>query len=138
MRNGFFMCIVALLLCVGACNRLGGYQKFLYDVVGSSEIDLSNFDSIVVIPGSGCPGCISEAEKYCRQSLDRQDKVLFIFTNIVSVKGLHNKFSGLDIFHMEKVLIDTNNVYYNAECQGNIYPQRIILSEGTIKTVKEL
>lgn len=138
MRNSFFVCFIALLLCVGACNRLGGYQGFLYDAVVSSDIDLSKFDSIVVIPGSGCPGCISEAEKYCRQSLDRNDNVLFIFTNIVSIKGLRHKFSGLDIFNSEKVIVDTNNVYYSDECQGNIYPQKIILSDDTIKTVREL
>jgi hypothetical protein len=136
MKN-VFVILSLLAVLTTSCKHRSQYQSFLVDRINVSDINLSRYHSIVVIPGSGCPGCISEAENYCRQSLSRNDSILFIFTNIYSLKSLKNKLK-IDLFNNSRIILDTCDFYYVSDYYDSMYPQKIILSKSEIVDVKTL
>lgn len=128
-----------LVLFSVSCDNGSAYGRFLCRKLSESGLDLSGYSSVVVIPGSGCPGCISEAENYCQTSIMTGNKdVLFIFTDIYSIKTLKNKFKNVDLSRENSVLIDINNTYYDESCSGCIYPQRVFVEDGVPIKAKEL
>lgn len=81
--------------------------------------DAKNKSLIYVIPGAGCPGCISEAEKFAVEK-HNNDSFYFVFTRISSSKLFRLKFPELS--KANNVIIDTQNIYESPEEKFTKYP----------------
>lgn len=124
----FFLLVLPLLLL--ACS------KPAYTDMVSKEIEkhfsseqLSRYDRIVLIPNSGCTGCISQAEDYFAK-MHSDERTLFIFTNIFSKKNLAIRI-GKELLEQTNVWCDFDNSVYFSDYKECIYPCVIYLSEGT-------
>lgn len=98
-----------------------------------AQFSLANFDRLIsaahkghyhkflLIPGSGCEGCISNAENFVIDNAkDQMNETMIVFTNIVSKKLLRLRL-GKEIISQPNVLMDsTNTLHYTS-----IYPQLV-------------
>jgi len=76
----------------------------------------------VVLPNTGCEGCISSTEQMMKTFVTNKYPVKFILTNIVSVKVLRLKL-GDSIISNKNVFIDISNyVYQRFRNMRQIYP----------------
>ncbi|HTO14529.1 MAG TPA: hypothetical protein VLZ83_02110 [Edaphocola sp.] len=76
------------------------------------------YSHIIIIPGSGCSGCITVAEDFLKDNY-KNPECLFILTSINSLKIINHKI-GINVSQLPNVILDYDNVYsrYNMP----IYP----------------
>ena len=79
----FFLVVITIFLFLLSCKK--GNDEFplfkeaiLYDST-LTDLKLKKF---LIIPGSGCEGCISQAESYVIRMAKHQPEIGFIFTKI--------------------------------------------------------
>lgn len=84
---------------------------------------------MLVIPGEGCPGCISDAADFATQKIDSMKNVMVIFTRVLDRKLLKLKFPNRFLTH-ERVRIDTDNVLSQTNLLG-AYPVVFYLKDGS-------
>lgn len=127
--------IPLFVLCLLVVSCKPGFNEELIERI-ENDIDLSNYSLVVVTPGAGCPGCISQAEYFVAESKDRDD-YLFIFTNIQSHKLLRLKMKeqGMDIDHYVNVIIDADNRFFIPGFKESQYPHRMKVEDGHIVDV---
>ena len=94
------------------------------------------YDEIVIIPGAGCTGCISNAENYFKNNV-YNDRYMFIFTYFMSKKSLFMRL-GQDNLVRDNVLIDTSDLFYVPHNHDNIYPYIISVDDGQIVDIRLL
>lgn len=118
--------ILATLL---ACNFPTYEERVSQMLTIEFPIDtLRHYRYVVLIPGAGCNGCITEAENFfVTHACD--SSTLFIFTRVSSVKNLWIKM-GREKFSLPNVYIDKNSKFYFPEYDKCIYPCLIYLKEG--------
>ncbi|WP_339695947.1 hypothetical protein [uncultured Roseivirga sp.] len=92
--------------------------------------------ALVIIPNAGCTGCITTAEAFVLDNVDKSDNVKFIFTGTSSLKGLRLKL-GEDIYENERVYIDRENLFYSPDLIS-IYPLVVYLQNGLVTTIEEM
>lgn len=134
-----FHCIVFLLLVVfiASCSSASSYLITMTDRMDSFDFSLNNYEKVIIIPGTGCPGCISKAEDYFRHNY--QDKSsLFLFTNILSRKGLDFKMKGIALEDLPNVIIDDTNHFFIENELDNEFPMIINVKEGKMVKIKPL
>ncbi len=68
-----------------------------------------NYQWIVILPGTGCHGCIQDGEFFMKKNIGN-NKVLFILTKISSLKILQQKL-GLQIKDHSNIYIDKENIF---------------------------
>lgn len=113
------------------------YEKAIVSRVERNLGDcLAPYDEIVIIPGAGCTGCISNAERYFLKNVSNNKK-LFVFTYNISQKSLFMRL-GRENLIRENVIIDIDDRFYVSHHHDNIYPYIIIIDDGRIIAVKEL
>lgn len=77
-----------------------------------------HYDKFLIIPGSGCEGCISQAEQYVINNAKTEvEGTMIIFTNISSKKLLRLRL-GQEIMDQPNVLLDSINILHFV----SIYP----------------
>jgi hypothetical protein len=82
----------------------------------------SNSDTFyVLIPNSGCPGCITQAEYFVQKNVALDAPIKFVFTRIHSVKELKFKI-GEEVAQHTRVILDTNNRIKYPDPAKAIYP----------------
>lgn len=89
----------------------------------------------MLIPNSGCTGCISEAEYFFKEYKDN-DKILFIFTHVISKKDLRIRM-GKENLQRKNVLIDNDNQFYFEEFQESIYPIVAVIKDKKVIALKD-
>lgn len=131
----FCVCAVMLMFFAGCSNEgsgkelIDGINGFLTDHFDRCRLDSLNY--IIIIPNQGCAGCVNVAELFYRDFSERND-ILFIFSNIQSVKMLHHKIS----VNNANTIIDTANVYLNMFQQKEaIYPTAIVMKDGSASAI---
>ena len=140
LKNKLLITCASLLLlhagvsCMGKISYEKLMEKQLAEIFPPSF--LSNYRCIVLIPNSGCSGCVQEAEDYFLQHQNNKD-VLFIFTNFPSQKTLTIKL-GKDSLTQSNVWLDNDNSFYYPEYVESIYPCVIFLKEGVIDYLANL
>lgn len=107
-----------------------GYVNRLYNTTMEKVSNICEFSTIIVIPETGCSGCISEAGRFFKGNY-HNNKILFVFTNFYSEKALKLKF-GADLFGSENICIDSDNAFYIPESSNNIYPFVLQLHDGAL------
>ena len=94
-----------------------------------------SYQYIMLIPNSGCTGCISEAEYFFKEYKDN-DKILFIFTHVISKKDLRIRM-GKENLQRKNVLIDNDNQFYFEEFQESIYPIVAVIKDKKVIALKD-
>ena len=82
------------------------------------------------LPGLGCHGCNPEAEFFMNKHISNE-KILFVLTNIESLKILQQK-TGVEIKSHPNVYIDWNN-QFKLPTDHSIYPCVIQVNKGKLQ-----
>lgn len=113
-----FKIILLILLITFSCSvknkTIVDFQNKL-TVIAKDKLVMKNYNKVLVIPGAGCSGCVSGAEKFVKENIDRADEILIIFTAIPSQKMLKMKL---------EIDLNQHNIYLDLENQfnsGNVY-----------------
>ena len=96
--------------------------------------DLSLNDQIIVIPGEGCGGCISDATSFVIENIAFLDRTIVIFTGVGDKKILRSRLSK--IINYPNLYFDDDN-YLMSDNLKSIYPYVINLENGKIKIIEE-
>lgn len=94
-----------------------------------------NCQYIMLIPNSGCTGCISDAEYFFKEYNDKNE-ILFIFTHVISNKDLRIRL-GKENVQQENVLIDKNDDFYFEKYQESIYPIVAVIKNKKVVALKD-
>lgn len=90
--------------------------------------NLDGLKAVVLLPGEGCSGCISDTERFVK-TLSVEDGVKVIFTAVKSVKILRMKLQiDLEVDHF---IVDRENVF-NQGRTYSIYPTVFLVAEGKV------
>lgn len=127
---------VALLSMICVCCNNKNYSSEISKAIKNNLNDLKLYDMIVVLPGSGCTGCINGAERFFLENVGNE-KIKFILTYNTSKKNLFLRL-GKDNVTQQNVFIDDKDIFYLNGCQERIYPMAIILEDGEIVKVDML
>jgi len=118
-----------------SCNN-SSYDSFLKETTQSSFKDeLQRLKAIVVLPGQGCGGCITEVENFLINNSQEYDNVIYILTNIFSKKILYQKL-GDSICNSSKVYIDSDNKFINTRFKEAQYPAMLYIEKGQIINIE--
>ncbi len=125
-----FLILFLLFSCTG--SSINKHCQFIVDSLIDSK---SNYDAIFIIPGLGCPGCITKAERFVKENFN-QPNVLFIFTSVPSMKILKLKM-GDKVLQSPNVVVDLENKYsVPANIDESIYPCLVYLKGKNISGIK--
>jgi hypothetical protein len=97
---------------------------------------LDSYDYVVIIPGSGCSGCITAAEQFFIDNITN-DKIKFILTNNFSRKELNLRLKEENL-QRKNVLIDDDNLFYLIDFEEKIYPMIVSINNKKIIDVQIL
>jgi hypothetical protein len=98
------------------------------------EKDLKNNNFYVIIPNAGCPGCITQAERFLLENIDSLNRTKFILTNFRSKKNIRIKL-GAETINNPKIIFDHNSEFSKGGL-NSIYPIIIYLIEGKIHNIE--
>lgn len=111
------------------------YKTNYIDTVSQSiEFFLSkdslSYKYVVLIPNSGCSGCISNAENFYLENVNNSD-IKFIFTYIASKKNLYLKLNR-EFLSKNNVYIDLKNDFHFKNFKESIYPIVFFIENGQV------
>lgn len=98
---------------------------------------LENADLVILIPNSGCSGCIAEAENYYIHCKDDKSK-LFVFTNYISERDLRLRLGMSRRNTPKNVIFDSNSKCYLSHYKESIYPIALYLRSGKVIKVTSM
>ncbi|MDQ6527673.1 hypothetical protein [Flavobacterium sp. LHD-85] len=119
MKNFLFLFCLSVFFV--SCNDKKKDQEFDYmsESIEKLVVPMKKcYKNIIVLPGSGCDGCISEGETFLAENY-KNDEYLFVLTNINSLKIISHKI-GIDVTKYSNIYIDDNNVF--SKKNNLIYP----------------
>ena len=124
-RNLF---IVIVLIAVFSCGTEEEKNKKYFSEHITTLIPTLGrcYNHIIIIPGSGCFGCITVAEDFLKNNYTKPE-CLFILTNITSIKILSHKV-GFNVTNVKNIVIDYKDEY--SHFNSSIYPTVINYSCG--------
>lgn len=103
-------------------STLVGFEQFVDTAFKKTSNNEEAIKAYLVIPHTGCTGCISEAEHILKDFVTRKLPVRFVLTNIISFKELRLKL-GDSIARNSNIYPDFNNIVYSKMREiKNIYP----------------
>lgn len=114
--------ITALILLFASCSE-GNKNSGLYkNALNQNHIEHQKY--VVVVPGAGCGGCISNATYFLVNNYSKiKDSVTIVFTGVMDKKLLKNEV-GEEFLKNSNVKIDQDNYFLAPEIVSN-YPQVI-------------
>lgn len=105
------------------------FELKLSEVLPEEKLVL--YEKCIVIPRSGCAGCISSAMSFVSENIDSLDDTLIIFTGIQDLKLLKLRL-GNRVINKKNVIVDTLG-----KIRENLsYPTFLRLAEGKVKNVE--
>lgn len=130
MKKYIYILLGYLLLgtIVSSCNRKSTFdeENFFINAIDHAQIS-NSYKWIVIIPGAGCSGCIQEGEFFMKNYVNN-DKILFVLTNLSSLKILQSK-TGVKIKEHSNIYIDRDNNFYLPTI-NSVYPCVIRMEKG--------
>lgn len=150
MKSSITFTLVLFFIVVTACNgnrpstgASGAGQgnaayplrslQALFDsaFVTSGGQSTENIKAYVVIPNTGCPGCISSAESMFKMLIVNNYPVRVVLTNVASYKMLRMKF-GDSLILNPRVYVDRNNkIFEQIDVAKRGYP--MVVYVDTVK-----
>jgi hypothetical protein len=131
-----YLSIICILLSVPACKNVADTKPVAATPLGVFK---QTVDSVfangkqpaayIVLPNSGCGGCISSAELLLKEYGQKKLPLRFILTNISSFKELRNNF-GDSVVSSPAVYPDRNNIFYLKNPSfDHIYPAIVYIDK---------
>ena len=123
------------LLLVGAvaCSESASeYPAFSEAVSAITAANVNQDDVIVVIPGEGCGGCISNATSFMYEKVDEAG-IKVVFTGVEDKKLLALQL-GDDFLARDNVYLDSDNLFMHQELKS-IYPRILTTKNGSVDEV---
>lgn len=112
-------------------------KELIHTVTGAIQEELVHYDTIIIIPSSGCSGCLTKAESVFL-SHHEQEEFLFIFTGFFSEKSLSIRFGGSTSIYKKNVILDEDGIFYLSDYPDVIYPYQLQVKNGKIIKAKPL
>jgi hypothetical protein len=100
------------------------------------EENPTQYKAYVIIPNSGCSGCINDAEEMLKSSIKKSNDIKYVLTNIESLKMISNKM-GFDVTKNKMIIIDKQNLF-NAGPLISIYPKTLMIRKEDGYVYKKL
>lgn len=97
---------------------------------------IKNKSYLLIIPQSGCPGCIDRALKFVQKNTSKDSTFLVVLTNISDKKYFYY-LAGANVMDNENIQFDNNNEIGKLS-HTTIYPKIIFLKKGKIKSIVEV
>lgn len=136
MKNWSRSILIALHFVLLNCSNVS-YEAQIKSKIENYLINESDsYDYVVLIPGSGCSGCITNAENYFIENVSNL-RTKFIFTKILSKKELALKL-GIDNLQRKNVLLDSLNYFYLSSYEERIYPYIMQLTNNKVMIINKL
>ncbi|WP_301704513.1 hypothetical protein [uncultured Parabacteroides sp.] len=132
--NKTIICILGFLLLVG-CQSQSFEQAVKNSFDNYLDTTVVDYKYVMLIPNSGCTGCISDAEYFFKEYNDKSE-ILFIFTHIISKKDLRIRV-GKENLQRKNVLIDIENRFYFEQFQESIYPIVAVIKDKEVVALKD-
>jgi hypothetical protein len=126
-----FIMLTGCLFFIFACKQSTFLESRVTHMLEVFEQNSGTFDqnvySILVIPQTGCGGCIGEATHWLVNSNPTLLNSMVVFTAIDNVKELKIVLGQPNF--KDRILIDSLNLFYDFSSNNSIYP-RILVREG--------
>lgn len=122
--------ILSILISCGKKNTDSSQLQESFDLAG---INVNEWQSkaVIILPNSGCSGCINSVETFLNGSaLEYKDKLFLVFTKVASVKTTTIRM-GLNSYPAQNYYFDLENRFYDEENVNN-YPILIEFKNGSI------
>lgn len=135
MKIATFIVCMALISCFGCQtnevkdSEMQSINEQFHTALNANSPgeDAKKYKAYLVIPNSGCSGCISSAEDMLKRGINQSNQVKYVLTKIESLKMLSYKM-GFDVTKNEKIIIDKQNLF-NSGPLKSIYPQILLISK---------
>lgn len=119
-----------LFLSFYSCSNEDNFLKLIESNLSDiPEFDKDRYNYIVIIPGAGCTGCISEAESFYNEH--KRDSIFYIFTKITSKKALKLRLGNIN---NSIAYIDEDSKFLSTDNDINLYP--VVIDFRNKKTIK--
>lgn len=117
-----YLLIIGIVLSVFACKNTADtkkaaatqmqvFKQTVDAIFASSDVTGKQPAAYIILPNSGCGGCISSAEQLLTAYGKRKLPLRFILTNISSFKEVKNNF-GDSVVSSSAVFPDHENMFY--------------------------
>ncbi|MCE7994096.1 MAG: hypothetical protein HEP71_19065 [Roseivirga sp.] len=127
--------IVVLTSCQSENARILETVKEGMDATGFQS--LLDKDYLIVLPRTGCTGCIGSVEEFLMSdSRNYSSKLNVLLTDVVSLKTARIKL-GEELISSEYIFIDKNSDFYKGALMS-LYPLIIYLEKDEIELVEEV
>lgn len=119
MIQRYIIIVIALCTFFSCSTEERKDKKYLSDHITFLIPTLGRcYNHVIIIPGSGCSGCITVAEDFLKNNY-KNPEYLFILTNITSLKILSHKV-GFNVINVKNIIIDDRNEYSHFNL--SVYP----------------
>lgn len=141
--RAFIILALGLFFCIVTCKResvikLSDSSEMNQYLLENylSQFNLVNKTKCIIIPGSGCSGCIEQSYNHLIQNKDNTD-ILYVLTRIDDIKLVRSKLEINKMNIPENIIFDTNNDLLQIG-YTSIYPVFLLLEKGKIVKVEIL
>lgn len=133
-KSSHLLALLILLLLIG-CNKhkevlIGKVQEVILSKPAAFGDLVRTKEVLVIIPRTGCSGCIGLADSYFKEETYDSSRVQFVFTKITSLKTLKIRI-GKEKTEQSHVYVDTENSF-SAGKLGSMYPMIAFIEKGKI------
>ena len=136
MKNNSLLVLTVLLAFYSTGCKQDYFSAMADKIAQETGHELDKYDNVVIIPGSGCSGCITDAETFFNNNV-HNERMKFILTFVSSRKEMAIRL-GKENIGRENVFIDNENVFYLLNYHDKIYPVIALVEQGKITNVQLL
>lgn len=129
------LCKLIVLVFFSLLSCTSGTEQFYNSVISKYRHCINGKNKIVVVPGTGCAGCITGVEYFIDENYSKYSDVVFVFTNIQSVKLMKQKMGKVQFWEADNIILDSENDFYNTDNKNKIYPVVIDLYKHKIRGI---
>lgn len=119
MKKIIIIVILFPLLLMGCKEKTENVEKAFLDKAIAQLNVPEYYKWLIIIPGSGCHGCIQEGELFMKRNIEKSD-ILYILTKTSSLKILQQK-TGIRLGDHSNIYVDTATVF-DIPTNNAIYP----------------
>ena len=128
--------LILIIFPVSSCKKrqseLKNLNKILLRNYGEK---LKQKSFIIVIPQSGCPGCIDRAISFIKRNIENNTFYFVVLTNVTD-KKYFTYLIGPNLVLNENFMFDESNEIGRAS-HITIYPKIFLLDKGKVKSIIE-
>lgn len=126
---------ILLIFLLLSCTADKGNFAFYLSPINKYQNKIVKNGAIVLVPGGGCTGCITGMETFIDTNYLLYPNVVYVFTNIQSIKLLKLKLSSVMFESSDNIIVDLNNDFFNMADKNKIYPSVLHLKNMHVQKI---